>query len=65
MTKVEILLKKLRFGSKEELKEPIQIAKQTVELSKKIFGEKTLMTNKTMIDCAMALMKNPDTKGEG
>ena len=65
LAKVEILLKKHRFGSKEELREPIQIARRACELAKKIFGDKTLITNKTMLDCAVALMKSPSTKEEG
>ena len=32
---------------------------------KRIFDDKALMTNKTMLECAAALMKSPDTKEEG
>ena len=59
------MLKKYRFGSKEELQEPIQIAKQAYALAKKIYGEKALVTNQTMLNYAMALTKNPDTREEG
>jgi hypothetical protein len=65
LTKVEILLKKYRFGTPEELQEPIKIAKQAFALAKKIYGEKALVTNQTMLNYAMALTKNPDTREEG
>ena len=45
LTKVEILLKKLTTGTEDEYIEPILIAKEATDLAKRIFGEKTFITN--------------------
>ena len=57
LTKVEILLKKLRLGTEEEFKEPIEIARAAKDLARKIYGEKTFITNQTMLTYAMTLTK--------
>lgn len=57
LAKVEILLKKLKLGGEEEFKEPIIIASAAKDLAMKIFGEKTMLTNQTMLTYAMTLTK--------
>lgn len=57
LAKVEILLKKLKLGNEEDFKEPIEIASAAKDLAMKIFGERTLLTNQTMLTYAMTLTK--------
>ena len=63
--KVEILNKKLRFSTDEKHGEVQEISKQALELSKKIFGDDTIMTSKCMIDYGLTLIKTNSTKAEG
>ena len=44
-TKVEIYLKKLRMGTQEEFEQVITIAKEAMEMAKRIYGEATQITN--------------------
>ena len=41
MTKVEIFLKKLRVGSEAEFEQVIAIAKEAMEMAKRIYGDET------------------------
>ena len=41
------------------------MSKQALELSKKIFGDDTIMTSKCMIDYGLTLIKTNSTKAEG
>jgi hypothetical protein len=45
LAKVEILLKKFRVGSEEELNSIFEIAKAAKDLALKIYGEKTFISN--------------------
>lgn len=54
------MLKKLRYGNEEEeavFAEVIETANAAKELAKTIFGNKTFMTNQTMLTYAMTLTK--------
>ena len=57
LTKVEILLKKYRVGSEEEFKSVVEIAKAAKDLALKIYGEKTFISNQTILTYAMTLTK--------
>ena len=63
-TKIDILLKKLRHGTEEELREPIAIAKKAVDLSVKLFGENTFISNQTVLTYAIVLTKIPSMEEE-
>ena len=58
LTKVEIILKSLRAVQEEESKEAIAVAKKAMDVAKKIFGEKTFITNQAMLTYAMTLTKD-------
>ena len=60
LQKVEILLKKLKLAEEEEFLEVIEIARATKDLAIKIFGDKTLLSNDTMLTYAMTLTKVQD-----
>ena len=51
------MLKKLRNGTENDFQEPIETANAAKELAKSIFGNKTFMTNQTMLTYAMTLTK--------
>ena len=56
-TKVEIYLKKLRMGTQEEFEQVVTIAKEAMEMAKRIYGEATQITNQTVLIYAMTLTK--------
>ena len=56
-TKVEMYLKKLRMGSQEEFEQVIAIAKEAMEMAKRIYGDATQITNQTVLMYAMTLTK--------
>ena len=43
---------------------PIELAFNAMNLSRKIYGDKTLITNQTMLTYAMALTKREDSKAK-
>ena len=51
------MLKKLRVGTEQEFLSVIEIAKDAMELSKRIYGDETFITNSTVLTYAMALTK--------
>ena len=57
--------KKLRFSTDEEHGEVQMMSREALELSKKIFGDDTIMTSKCMIDYGLTLIKTNSTKAEG
>ena len=56
-TKVEMYLKKLRMGTQEEFEQVITIAKEAMEMAKRIYGETSQITNQTVLIYAMTLTK--------
>ena len=65
LEKVEVLLKINKFGESEKLKEITMVAKSALDLTKKLYGEKTLIYFKTMLKYATTLSKCKDTRDEG
>ena len=65
LEKVEVLLKINKFGEPEKLKEITMVAKSALDLSKKLYGEKTLIYFKTMLKYATTLSKCKETRDEG
>ena len=54
---MEIYLKKLRMGTQEEFEQVVTIAKEAMEMAKRIYGEATQITNQTVLIYAMTLTK--------
>ena len=50
-------LKKLRMGTQEEFEQVITIAKEAMEMAKRIYGETTQITNQAVLIYAMTLTK--------
>ena len=47
------------------LQHPIQIAENALNLAKKVYGSKALVTNQIMLNYAVALTLNPTTREKG
>jgi hypothetical protein len=62
LLKVEMLIRKHSLNQPEMLQYPIQIAEEALTLAKKVYGDKALVTNQTMLNYAVALTLNSATK---
>ena len=62
LLKVEMLIRKHSLNQPEMLQYPIQIAEEALTLAKKVYGDKALVTNQTMLNYAVALTLDSATK---
>ena len=65
LIKVELLIKKHSLSPSEMLEYPIQIAEKAYVLSRKVYGDKALVTNQIMLNYAVALTQIEKTQEQG